>query len=75
MQRLLSALKSFPLAILDVFLKSLLLIVYVLTALPLGLLWRRLKPHPSWVRASTTRWSLPDKSRHPETLEAARRQF
>lgn len=38
MQRLLSALKSFPLAILDVFLKSLLLIVYVLTALPLGLL-------------------------------------
>lgn len=75
MDRLKEFLAAFPKRVLELLLQGLLLLIYFLVALPVGLLWRLLRPHPSWTRATATRWEEVEAGRDPTSLEQAGRQY
>jgi len=75
MARLKKFLQGFPVRVLEALLSLLLLVIYFLVALPIGLLWRTLRPDRSWVRAKDTRWETPEAGRDPASLEQAGKQY
>lgn len=75
MARLKALFTRLPVFVLESLLKVVLFVVYLVVAMPLGLLWRRTRPHASWVRAKDSRWEAPDAGRDPSTMEEAVRQF
>lgn len=73
--RLLRLPRALALGAIAALLDAALALAFVFVALPSGLLWRLLSPHPSWRRAARSRWEAPDPGRDPSRLDQASRQY